>query len=69
MSDPPASHACNRRDGFDGRLSGAIFLQLGILAPDINLEVGSASHAEQRAAIMTGYDRLLVAATSALCQG
>jgi len=42
-------------------------LQLGIPAPDVNLEVGSGTQAEQTAAIMTRYERLLLDAPSALC--
>ncbi|AUB83849.1 non-hydrolyzing UDP-N-acetylglucosamine 2-epimerase [Candidatus Thiodictyon syntrophicum] len=52
---------------YDARLSGDFFLQLGIPAPDVNLEVGSGTQAEQTAAIMTGYERLLLGAPSKLC--
>ncbi len=52
---------------YDARLSGAFFEQLGIPAPDINLEVGSGTQAEQTAAIMVGYERLLLDAPSRLC--
>ncbi len=52
---------------YDARLSGAFFEQLGIPAPDVNLEVGSGTQAEQTAAIMIGYERLLLAAPSRLC--
>lgn len=52
---------------YDTRLSGAFFEQLGIPAPDVNLEVGSGTQAEQTAAIMTRYERLLAAAPSRLC--
>ena len=41
---------------YDPRLSGAFFEQLGIPEPDVNLEVGSGTHAEQTAAIMTRYE-------------
>jgi len=43
------------------------FVQLGIPAPDVNLEVGSGTQAEQTAAIMIGYERLLPAAPLRLC--
>lgn len=52
---------------YDPRLSGAFFEQLGIPAPDVNLEVGSGTQAEQTAAIMTRYERLLLEAPSAVC--
>ena len=52
---------------YDARLSGDFFVQLGIPAPDVNLEVGSGTQAEQTAAIMIGYERLLLAAPSRLC--
>ncbi len=52
---------------YDPRLSGAFFEQLGIPAPDVNLEVGSGTQAEQTAAIMTRYERLLLDARSDLC--
>lgn len=50
----------------DPRLSGAFFEQLGIPRPDVNLEVGSGTQAAQTAAIMTGYERLLLDAPSRL---
>jgi UDP-N-acetylglucosamine 2-epimerase (non-hydrolysing) len=52
---------------YDPKLSGAFFEQLGIPEPDVNLEVGSGTQAEQTAAIMTRYERLLLDAPSALC--
>jgi UDP-N-acetylglucosamine 2-epimerase (non-hydrolysing) len=52
---------------YDPRLSGAFFEQLGIPAPDVNLEVGSGTQAEQTAAIMTRYERLLLEASARLC--
>jgi UDP-N-acetylglucosamine 2-epimerase (non-hydrolysing) len=51
---------------YDQRMSGDFFAQLEIPEPDVNLEVGSGSHAEQTAAIMVGYERLLVADRSDL---
>lgn len=48
-------------------MSGSFFEQLGIPAPDVNLGVGSGTQAEQTAAIMTGYERLLQEARSELC--
>ncbi len=52
---------------YDPRLSGSFFEQLGIPEPDVNLEVGSGTQAEQTAAIMTRYERLLLDARSDLC--
>ncbi len=52
---------------YDPRLSGAFFAQLGIPAPDVNLEVGSGTQAEQTAAIMTRYERLLLETPTRLC--
>lgn len=52
---------------YDPKLSDSFFEQLGIPLPDVNLEVGSGTHAEQTAAIMTRYERLLLDSPSALC--
>jgi len=52
---------------YDARMSGDFFAQLGIPEPDVNLEVGSGSQAEQTAAIMTRYERLLLETPSRLC--
>ena len=40
-------------------MSGSFFEQLGIPLPDINLEAGGGSQAEQTAKIMIGYESLL----------
>jgi len=45
---------------YDARMSGVFFEQLGIDSPDVNLEVGSGTHAEQTAGIMTKYEALLM---------
>ena len=52
---------------YDERMSGDFFRQLGIPAPDVNLEVGSGTQAEQTAAILTRYERLLIDSPSRLC--
>jgi UDP-N-acetylglucosamine 2-epimerase (non-hydrolysing) len=52
---------------YDPRMSGDFFLQLGIPEPDVNLEVGSGSQAEQTAAIMVRYEKLLMEKGSNLC--
>jgi UDP-N-acetylglucosamine 2-epimerase (non-hydrolysing) len=40
-------------------MSGVFFDQLGLPSPDINLGVGSGSHAQQTAAVMTGFEDVL----------
>ncbi|HOR72956.1 MAG TPA: UDP-N-acetylglucosamine 2-epimerase (non-hydrolyzing) [Verrucomicrobiota bacterium] len=52
---------------YDRAMSGAFFEQLGIPEPDINLEAGSGTQAEQTAAIMTRYEKLLLDRPCALC--
>ncbi len=52
---------------YDASMSGNFFDQLGIPLPDVNLEVGSGTQAEQTAAIMIGYEALLSQEPSALC--
>ena len=42
---------------YDERMSSVFFDQLGLPAPDVNLGVGSASHAVQTAEVMTGMER------------
>ncbi len=41
---------------YDARMSQVFFEEMGIPAPDINLEVGSGSHAVQTARIMLGFE-------------
>src|SRR5437773_6913657 len=41
---------------YDEKMSGVFFQELGIPMPDINLEVGSGSHAVQTANIMTRFE-------------
>ena len=45
---------------YDERLSEVFFRQLGLPEPDVNLGVGSASHAQQTAAAMVGLEREFV---------
>jgi len=52
---------------YDQAMSGGFFEQLGIPAPDINLEVGSGTQAEQTAAIMVRYEKVLLEQRSDLC--
>jgi len=43
---------------YDIRMSGRFFTELNIPQPDVNLEVGSASHAVQTARIMEGFEKV-----------
>jgi len=52
---------------YDQAMSGGFFEQLGIPAPDINLDVGSGTQAEQTAAIMVRYEKVLLEQRSELC--
>lgn len=52
---------------YDAKMSDDFFSQLGIPQPDLNLGVGSGTQAEQTAAIMVGYERLLLGSRSDLC--
>ena len=45
---------------YDKKMSGNFFEQLGIPDPDVNLEVGSGTQAEQTARIMERYEALLL---------
>ena len=45
---------------YDKKMSGDFFEELGIPAPDINLECGSGSQAEQTAAIMVRFEKELL---------
>jgi UDP-N-acetylglucosamine 2-epimerase (non-hydrolysing) len=52
---------------YDPSMSDEFFAQLRIPLPDVNLRCGSGSHAEQTAAIMVGYEKLLSEVPSRLC--
>jgi UDP-N-acetylglucosamine 2-epimerase (non-hydrolysing) len=45
---------------YDGEMSDSFFRQLGIPAPDINLGIGSASHAVQTAEIMKAFEAVVL---------
>jgi UDP-N-acetylglucosamine 2-epimerase (non-hydrolysing) len=51
---------------YDEQMSEVFFRQLGLPEPDINLEVGSGTHAVQTAAIMIGLEELFLATRPAL---
>ena len=52
---------------YDRNLSGRFFDELGIPEPCVNLEAGSGSPAEQTAAIMVRYEKVLLERRSDLC--
>lgn len=52
---------------YDARMSGDFFTQLGIPEPDVNLEVGSGTQAEQTGTIMARYEALLLERRSDVC--
>lgn len=45
---------------YDAQMSGIFFQQLGMPAPDVNLDVGSASHAQQTAEIMSRFEKVVL---------
>jgi UDP-N-acetylglucosamine 2-epimerase (non-hydrolysing) len=51
---------------YDERLSEIFFRELGLPEPDVNLEVGSGSHAAQTAAIMVGLEAEFIARSPGL---
>ena len=52
---------------YDKNMSDDFFVQLGIPKPDINLEVGSGTQAQQTANIMIRYEKLLLHEPSDFC--
>ncbi|MEP0007276.1 MAG: UDP-N-acetylglucosamine 2-epimerase (non-hydrolyzing) [Balneola sp.] len=52
---------------YDKNMSGSFFEQLDIPVPDINLESGGGTQAEQTASIMVGYEKLLLQKKPNLC--
>ncbi|OUU25005.1 MAG: UDP-N-acetylglucosamine 2-epimerase (non-hydrolyzing) [Candidatus Endolissoclinum sp. TMED37] len=52
---------------YDKQMSESFFKQLGLDDPDINLSVGSGTHAEQTSAIMKKYETLLMRDCPKLC--
>lgn len=52
---------------YDQNMSATFFEELGITQPDINLGAGGGTQAEQTAAIMTGYEKVLQQERSDLC--
>ena len=71
MKAAPVVHALRRRSGvrqtivhtgqhYDASMSDVFFSQLEIPAPDVNLGVGSASHAKQTAEIMSRFEPVIL---------
>lgn len=52
---------------YDRNMSGSFFEELGIPEPHINLGAGGGTQAEQTAAIMVGYEKLLMEESTDLC--
>ncbi len=52
---------------YDQSMSGSFFEQLHIPMPDVNLEIKGGTQAEQTAAIMIGYEKLLLKEPADLC--
>lgn len=52
---------------YDKKMSGDFFEELGIPEPDENLGAGGGTQAEQTAAIMIGYEKLLMTKTADIC--
>ena len=52
---------------YDRNMSGSFFEELDIPEPDVNLNVGSGTQAEQTAGIMQGYEKLLLTKKPDLC--
>lgn len=52
---------------YDRKMSGDFFTDLGIPEPNLNLNVGSGTHAEQTAGIMVAYEKTLLDDPSNLC--
>jgi UDP-N-acetylglucosamine 2-epimerase (non-hydrolysing) len=71
MKAAPVLRALNEKPGlcqnlvhtgqhYDQSMSEVFFRQLGMPAPDYNLEVGSGSHAQQTAAVMSAFEPLVL---------
>ncbi len=71
MKLAPLARECDGREGiehivvhtgqhYDRNMSDSFFTDLGIPSPDHNLDVGSASHAQQTAAIMQRFEQVCI---------
>lgn len=52
---------------YDKKMSGSFFEQLGIPTPDLNLEVGSGTQAEQTSRILVRYENVLLKNPCEIC--
>jgi UDP-N-acetylglucosamine 2-epimerase (non-hydrolysing) len=52
---------------YDANMSDVFFRELGMGTPDVNLEVGSGTHAEQTAGVMVAYEKLCLASRPDWC--
>jgi UDP-N-acetylglucosamine 2-epimerase (non-hydrolysing) len=52
---------------YDKKMSDNFFVELGIPEPDVNLGAGGGTQAEQTAAIMVGYEKLLLNQSADMC--
>lgn len=52
---------------YDANMSGTFFRELGIPEPNVNMNVGSGTQAEQTSGIMLGYEKLLLQQKPDLC--
>ncbi|MDF1561356.1 MAG: UDP-N-acetylglucosamine 2-epimerase (non-hydrolyzing), partial [Bacteroidales bacterium] len=52
---------------YDRNMSGSFFEELDIPEPDVNLNVGSGTQAEQTSCIMVGYEKLMMQQKPDLC--
>jgi UDP-N-acetylglucosamine 2-epimerase (non-hydrolysing) len=59
-------HLVHTGQHYDERMSEIFFRELGLPEPDVNLGVGSGTHAEQTGAIMLGLERYFIGHTPAL---
>ncbi len=50
---------CHTGQHYDDRMAGSFFRELGMRAPDVDLEVGSGSHAAQTALVLQRFEEVL----------
>lgn len=43
---------------YDEKMSSSFFVDLGIPEPDLNLEVGAGTHAQQTAGVMVAFEKV-----------
>lgn len=68
VNDPKLSYRLiHTGQHYDKKMSGSFFDELNIPNPDINLGAGGGSQADQTAAIMVGYEKLLMSSPANFC--